>query len=263
MAILAAGIPAVASVAGTALQNRANRKEAEKARAFNAAEAQKNRNYQTRMSNTAYQRAMTDMRSAGLNPLLAYQKGGASSPAGSAASGPTARMENEVSGAVATAQAARKLKADLRISDAQARQAEAMADREESTNIILSTEKSPPQIGPDGRVIEGKTRVHGPGYWPHLERRIAADTTLKENQLPLSEAQAQFYSGIGQYAPYLAPAGAAVGVGLGAAKLMGGGGRAAARFGRKGAGVAQRTLKRLRRRRGVPGIGTGKNRIVR
>lgn len=45
-------------------------------------EADKQRNYQTSMSNTAYRRAVKDMRAAGLNPLLAYKQGGASTPSG-------------------------------------------------------------------------------------------------------------------------------------------------------------------------------------
>lgn len=43
----------------------------EKQAEFNRQEAQKNRDWQTEMANTAYQRAVTDMKAAGINPALA------------------------------------------------------------------------------------------------------------------------------------------------------------------------------------------------
>lgn len=53
--------------------------------AFNAAEAQKTRDWQTEMSNTAYQRQVADMKAAGINPSMAAQSGGASVPNGATA----------------------------------------------------------------------------------------------------------------------------------------------------------------------------------
>ena len=60
---------------------------AERAMQFESDEAQKLRDWQEQMSNTAYQRSVLDLRKAGLNPILAMSSNGASTPSGTSAHG--------------------------------------------------------------------------------------------------------------------------------------------------------------------------------
>lgn len=96
-----------ASLIGGLLKNDADADRQKEAQAFNAQQAEINRNWQEMMSNTAYQRGMADMKQAGLNPILAYQKGPASSPSGATASTTFTPSVDAVSPAVQSALAAR------------------------------------------------------------------------------------------------------------------------------------------------------------
>lgn len=144
--------------------------------AANAQMAQQQMDFQRQMSNTSYQRGTADMASAGLNPMLAYSQGGASSPGGA-----TAQMGNELGGAVSSALQGYQTMAtvDNIMSQTDRTHAESNNLRAETANILARL----PQI-------EQQTRTSSAE-----QANIQADTERAKANLVSDIARGQYESG--------------------------------------------------------------------
>lgn len=126
--VIPAAISGAASLFGGERVNAVNQREARINRAFQAGEAATNRSFQERMRNTEWQAAVSDMEAAGINPALAYSRGGASSPGGSVGAGsmPAGAVDSVGSG-VSSAMQAMTFRKNLELLDSQIHKSKADA----------------------------------------------------------------------------------------------------------------------------------------
>lgn len=93
--------------------------------------AKKDRNFQEYMSDTAYQRMVVDLKKAGLNPMMALMKGGASTPGGS-----TAKTFVPDAKPVTTALATRKLSQELKNMESTERLSNSQATKNQMETML-------------------------------------------------------------------------------------------------------------------------------
>ena len=192
----------------------------ERTNAQNAQLAREQMAFQSQMSGSSYQRAVADMMAAGLNPMLAYSQGGASTPTGQ-----TAVMQNALgAGATSGAQGyqlalnAAQNVADIELKREQAGAAGAQEDLNRANMNLALVEAANKSAQLPGHQQFGKQVASIIQQNNSIAANNTAQAASRTAELPESQAIGKLYSGDkGVYIKGAERAGqAAAGLGIGA-----------------------------------------------
>lgn len=201
-ALIGAGVSAGADIIGGLGANSANRSMTHEQDEFARDEAQKQRDWEEHMSSTAYQRQMADMEAAGLNPIMAANKGGgASTPSGATANPAGASPQQSITqGASNTAMNVLTRVAELK-------------------NLTANTDK----INSDTALNKALSlsAIQDAKLKTNNARVAAAQAKLSESQIPGAKIESDIDSGtFGKIMRYLDRGGSFFNSALGAARLF-------------------------------------------
>lgn len=170
--------PILTGVGSAAVTGLYNNYVLNKQNSYNKAEAEAQRNYETQMSNTAYQRQAADMAAAGLNPHLAGGQGGSSTPTGVAATSGSG-LPLDVTGAVNAATNAALLKSQIKNMEADTALKGAQSGKTEAetkmTEVMTDIEQAKAPL--ERALIEAQTN----------EQKSAAKKNLAEYDVRVKE----------------------------------------------------------------------------